>query len=360
MSCPEEAHSSCHKPREARAERRPGGAEPPPTPGRGHATAKKGLTGALMAVLWLGSSAPAAAQTPPPTPPRTAPAEAKAARVTTQEIECPAPTPSQETGAEVAGKNDPQQAATKAEDDPVLALGHMLIGVQLAGTVAPGKPSLGLGASALSWTEIFEGTEEKNLHLETFFSLGGGSAGFEGALQGKRLWGALFRSGAHNGLAARIGFHGWIWGNNQLYSSLLSVPEGELGWQFARGRFLFEAGVHGGAVLVGRYRPGVEESRKLGRSVDYGAYASIITEQTQVSLEMTRVDSLPWNSDEKPVDDLHGTLCLIPIPVALCLRGDWLHGRSPAASPRVHDSFYAGLVIGLPLLGPLPSGKLAR
>jgi hypothetical protein len=232
--------------------------------------------------------------------------------------------------------------------------------LQLAGTVAPGKPGPGLGASALSWAEIFDGTDEKNGHLEALVSLGGGSAGFEGALEGKMLLGPLFRLGAHEALAARVGVHGWMWGNNLLYSSLLSLPEGELALHLTRGRSLFEAGVHGGAVLVGRYRPGVEASRPLGRSAEYGAHASLVTAHLQISLDFTRIDPLTRTPAEKPVDTLRGMLCLLPLPVALCLRGDWLRGSIPAATPHVHDSFHAGILIALPLLEPRTSGEPTR
>jgi hypothetical protein len=191
----------------------------------------------------------------------------------------------------------------------------------------------------------FTGEDDRTEFASTRLVLGGGSAGFEAALDLNSLRGLSLRLNRDQILFGRVGFLVSLWGNRQIYSSLFSLPEGQLGWQMKRGHSVVELGLHGGLVVAGRFHPGIEDSRKLGGSAEYGPYAAIHVGMFHADLDVVRVDSLADQPGAR-VDNLRGSLCLTPAAVAICLRGDWLHGGPSSASSRTVDAFYTGLVIG--------------
>jgi hypothetical protein len=299
---------------------------------------------APAALCLLAWSAPALAEDPPaPRPQGPAPV---------LEVAAPppdAPPPAANHAQTTPLQGEPSQSTAKKEPEP-LSAESSIVGLQLSSTRAPGYTDPAFGASAAVQVIRISSLGEQSHYERSRFTIGGGSAGFEGALDVMTASGFLARIGAHQGIVARIGAQAWVWGNQQLYSSLLSLPEGQLGFQFARGSGALELGLHGGAVLVGRYRPGTEESRKLGKSADYGAYAAIHFAPVHIDLDLVRIDALraPPNT---PVDNLRGSVCLVPAVFSLCFRGDWLQGSTPAASsPRSHDALYLGLLVGGSLL----------
>jgi hypothetical protein len=240
-------------------------------------------------------------------------------------------------------KGDKEAGAPKRQ------LTFSVMGVQFAKTDAPGYANPGLSGTLYTQSKLFGGEGDFTEYNSARFIIGGGSAGFEGAVDWVATGGWGLRLSKEQMLFGRVGFQAWIWGNRHLYSSLLSLPEGQIGWQLRRGNSAVELGVHGGLVVVGRYHPGLEDSRKLGGSADLGAYGAIHLDPVHVDVDFVRVDSLADQPGAR-VDSLRGSLCLNPGSLALCLRGDWLHGSTSAASSRAVDSFYTGLVVGV--LGP--------
>ncbi len=176
--------------------------------------------------------------------------------------------------------------------------------------------------------------------------IGGGGAGFEGALHGNWAGGIRIPLGADQGPVIRLGLNGTLQGNNRYYASLLELPQLQIGYQYLHGQTLVELGAKSGAVLVGRDRIG-DANRKLGEGLEYGAYASLQLPWLTANAELTR---LPGNDAvSAPVNVAEGRLCGRAAPLAICAdaRACFTKAALDPADPdsRVR-SVYAGLLLG--------------
>jgi hypothetical protein len=178
--------------------------------------------------------------------------------------------------------------------------------------------------------------------------IGGGTAGFDGALMGSFTAGVRAPVGEWHGPIARVGFQGYILGNDAFYGSLLELPRLEVGYQIATRDLLVELGGSTGVALVGRYRAGDAYSRHIGNGFDLGAYAAIQGPWVRLGISWLR---MPTHDEiDAPVDVAEGTLCLVRAPFALCGDGRAMRTRA-AISGDVRPSvdvrtFYAGITIG--------------
>ena len=187
----------------------------------------------------------------------------------------------------------------------------------------------------------------RGLHL---LAIGGGSAGFEGILQGAWAGGVRLPviPGGRQGPVLRLGMAGSIRGNDAYYGSLLELPQFQAGYQYMLDKYVVELGVTAGAVLIGRSRTGDSERRVLGSGFERGGYAAVQLPWLRLGVSGSR---LPVNDDlSTPVDVLEGSLCLRMHGFALC--GDGRATRTDAIvatheEPTRVRSLYAGITLGV-------------
>jgi len=185
-----------------------------------------------------------------------------------------------------------------------------------------------------------------------FGFIGGGSGGFEGGLGGDFAFGVRVPLGPAHGPFARLGFKGYLYGNDDLYNSILELPTGQLGYQILVGhQLLLELSADAAPVLVGRYNVGDARPRKLGKSFDYGGHLGFRAGGVHLELAFSRIDR-GHDSALDPLDVFRGELCAAAWPIALCADGRAYHG--PVFVPRAGgdaigttQSYYLGAHFGV-------------
>lgn len=203
-------------------------------------------------------------------------------------------------------------------------------------------------------TEEYGGGQLFTAHMAGFFALGGGSAGFDGALGLSFTGGIRAPVGEHHGPFVRIGAAGELQGNDLFYFSRLELPVGEVGWQYRDGRTVLELGGRGAPILAGRYNTGDATSRKLGAAFEYGGYASAHAWFGRVDVQATRIEAR--GPLDTPVDLVRGVACGYPWwpTVGVCFDLAYYVGRStvdvlgppPATIESDARTTYGGLMIG--------------
>ncbi len=187
----------------------------------------------------------------------------------------------------------------------------------------------------------------RNLHR---MAIGGGTAGFDGVLQGAWAGGVrvpVAASGRH-GPVLRLGILGYLRGNDAYYGSLLELPQLQVAYQYMHGKTVFELGATAGAVLVGRSRTGDSERRLLGSGFERGGYVAVQLPWFRLGASGSR---LPVKDElSAPLDILEGSLCARIQGFALCGdgRATWtkavIEAGEPASKVR---SLYAGFTVGV-------------
>lgn len=175
--------------------------------------------------------------------------------------------------------------------------------------------------------------------------IGGGEAGFEGGISADGAGGLRLKLSENSATFLRLGLRGWIWGNNELYSSFLEIPQAQLGAHWTAGSTVLEIAGRSGAVLVGRYNTGDEAHRKLGGNLEVGGHVAAHWQPLHAELGYTRV-----LDDDGAVDMVTGSICGEAWYLALCTDGRYLRGKQFWADGLLHDaadSVYAGLSLGL-------------
>jgi hypothetical protein len=183
-------------------------------------------------------------------------------------------------------------------------------------------------------------------HGMHWMAIGGGGAGFEGALLGGMTGGFRIPVGERHGPIFRAGVLGYLRGNDAYYSSLLELPAVEVGYQYLRGYTVIELGGTTGAVLTGRQRTGDAQTRILGAGIEAGVYAALHVPWLRLGLKASR---LPTNDGlSTPVRALEGTICVLSSPFAICAdaRGTVTDALTPNADTSEVRSLYGGLAFG--------------
>jgi hypothetical protein len=184
-----------------------------------------------------------------------------------------------------------------------------------------------------------------------FGFIGGGSGGFEGGLGGDLAIGARAPTGPDQGPFIRFGFRGYLFGNDDLYNSLLELPTGQVGYQLlVRHRLLFEIAASGAPVLVGRYNVDDAAPRKLGKSFEWGGHLGARVGGVHLELGYWRFEP-QRNSPYDALNMLNGQLCAAAWPIALCADARYYRGQvwTPLAGGSTLDlsqSYYLGLHFG--------------
>jgi hypothetical protein len=184
------------------------------------------------------------------------------------------------------------------------------------------------------------------LRATHFAQIGGGTGGVEGGIGLAYAAGLLGELGRGHGPVARFGGRAHLLGNDELYASLVELPEVQLGYQLLARRLHLELAARTGAVLVGRYNP--EGGRRpLGKAFEWGALAALRVEGVHLDLEWMRIEARSSDPDT-PVDVLSGLLCAAASPLALCLDARRYTGdvRAEASDARRVTSTYLGLTAG--------------
>ena len=185
-----------------------------------------------------------------------------------------------------------------------------------------------------------------NTRDEYRVALGGGAVGLEGALLGAFAFGFRAPVTEQQGPVVRAGAYGYLLGNDAFTSSLIELPQLQVGWQWSRGHAVVELAGTTGVALTGRYRVGDAEARDIGQGFTVGAHASFQIPWLRVSLEAERLPT--HDAIALPVDVATGTLCAVASPLAICADARITQARAfvAGAEPLVRVG-YAGLTIGL-------------
>jgi hypothetical protein len=211
------------------------------------------------------------------------------------------------------------------------------------GTVKDSTFGVGFAGAAESYA--LDGT----LHGSSYFMLGGGQGGFEGALAGTIDLGYRLPIADDQGPFGRIGFDGRLQGNDLLYFSLLELPRLTLGWQYASGKTVLEAGARGGAILAGLYDPAEDGRRKLN-GFEWGGFVSAQASFLRVDASFMRIEATR-TLNGTPVDVGRAELCVVGGKVGLCVDGTMFRGdadmRANAGGIHRTSSQYVGLTLGI-------------
>jgi hypothetical protein len=223
--------------------------------------------------------------------------------------------------------------------------GYGVIGLRVSMTDAR-QQTVGLSFAGRFATYVDSGAGTARVAM--FWNLGGGGAGFEGAFGGGLAGGVRARIDPVQSIVFRIGFEGYVLGDNLFYASAFELPQGQVGYQFFDGRRLFEIGAKSGAVLTGRFRdPKDQAERAYPVSVEWGGYGSLSLRPLRIDASYTRIED---RSDAlgTPIDLVEGNSCGFVGPVALCADARWQRSALAftAVGPGQLSSFYGGLTAG--------------
>jgi hypothetical protein len=206
--------------------------------------------------------------------------------------------------------------------------------------------TIGVGFAGAADAYALDGTT----HGATYFMLGGGEGGFEGALAGTIDIGYRIPISEDHGPFGRIGFDGRLQGNDLLYFSLLELPRLTLGWQYIHGKTVLEGGARGGAVLTGLYDPSEAGRRKLN-GFEWGGFVSAQADFIKIDASFMRIEARK-TLNGTPVDIARAELCVVGGALGLCVDGMLFRGDAElrASAPgtiQSTSSQYVGLTLGL-------------
>jgi hypothetical protein len=168
-------------------------------------------------------------------------------------------------------------------------------------------PKAGVTLSSASSAHLQDAELGVSGRLGHFAMLGGGRGGIEGGIGIDMAFG-LYRAVAEaQGPFTRIGGRGELLGNDAFYSSMLELPQLQLGYGLLRPDLGFELAARAGPVLVGRYHP-AGARRRLGGAFEWGALGSVELGPFELGLEWTRIEVRDRVSS-KPFDVVRTLLC---------------------------------------------------
>ena len=279
------------------------------------------------------ASLPLAAPPPPPTPPA-APPPGDACTANPCEKDCACAT-------RCCAKACPCDKTPKVS----LSVSGVRASLTNVSTGTIKDSAVGVALAGAADTYALDGTT----HAAMYFVLGGGEAGFEGALAGTLDFGYRLPVAEDHGPFGRIGFDGRLQGNDLLYFSILELPRVSLGYQYLKGKTVVEIGGRGGAVLAGLYDPGEDGRRKLG-GFEWGAFASAQVDFLRLDVSAMRIEARK-TLDGTPVDVGRAAICGVGGKVGVCLDGMLFHGNADmrANDGGIHSttSTYLGLTLGV-------------
>ncbi|MBS2011803.1 MAG: hypothetical protein JST00_02720 [Deltaproteobacteria bacterium] len=239
-------------------------------------------------------------------------------------------------------------ASCGCSEQPKVSLS--IVGAKFQGTsVAAGAATDSAFSAALAGT-VDSYALDGTTHAWMQFALGGGEAGFDGALAGTIDIGHRIDVAKEHGPFGRIGFDGRIQGNDLLFYSHLEIPRLTLGYQYLEGKTVLEAGLRGGPIITGRLKPGAEGRRSLSRALEWGGFAAAQIDLVRVDVSFMRAEARQ-TLNETPVDVGHAKVCLVGAKFGGCFDGMIFRGDAdmgPAAGGvRSTTSMFLGVTIGV-------------
>jgi hypothetical protein len=176
--------------------------------------------------------------------------------------------------------------------------------------------------------------------------IGGGSAGFEGGLGGTLGAGLRAPFGRRHGLVARLGLEGYLLGNDRFYTSMLELPQGQLGYQVLTSSLLIELSGTLGPVLTGRYRASGAPTDRLGGMLETGARLGLGFRHAHLELAYSRYERA-GQGPARGLDRLAGSVCGNASAVGVCADVEYFDRRSAPSSAGWGDTAYLGLHVGV-------------
>ncbi len=207
----------------------------------------------------------------------------------------------------------------------------------------------GLGMALAGHSERYGAYGVFSVREASFAFLGGGSLGFEGGLGADVAAGTRLPVASNHGPFFRLGLRGHLLGNDKIYTSLLEIPQLQIGYQSLREGHVFEIAGRVGPVLAGRYNTGDHAERKLGKSFEAGGHVAMHSHPWHLEIGHTHVIADGKLGD---VDLLDARLCGDASFLQLCVDTRWglgdasIAGAGPLAGNPV-ESYFTGLSIGV-------------
>jgi hypothetical protein len=252
-------------------------------------------------------------------------------------------------GPEASGDGGVRPCAPATPRFEAIGVGAVVLRLSAASVRGPGGSDRSLGLALAGAPEMFMTAARSSTRFGAHYVIGGGSGGFEGAIGASFTTGVRLQAGAHHGPFARVGAAGHLGGNDLFYHSLLSLPIGEVGYQYlnADAKLLFEIGARGGPSLTGRLNVFDEGHRALGGAFLASGYVRVSAPHVHARLDASRIFELR-TGDRSPVDLARADACVTADGLALCVDGAIARGRVEASGGRMADGrvSYAGLSFG--------------
>lgn len=326
---------------------------------------------ACAPVFALVFSVPAVAVAQPggaplePLPPPDAPAPAP---VPTPTPVTPPPPPSQPIATGPSASTTPSASATcnasttcgcaclarcchkscGCREEPKVTLS--IVGAKFQGTSVAAGPATDTAFGAAIAGTVDSYALDGTTHGWMQFAIGGGEAGFDGALAGTIDVGYRVDVSEKHGPFGRVGFDGRIQGNDLLFFSHLEIPRLTLGYQYLDGKTVLEAGLRGGPIITGRLKPGVEGRRSLSRALEWGGFVAAQYDLVRADVSFMRAEARQ-TLNETPVDIGQAKLCLMGSKFGGCFDGMIFRGDAdmgPAyGGIRSTTSMFLGVTIGV-------------
>lgn len=202
--------------------------------------------------------------------------------------------------------------------------------------------SFGVEERALAYLSL----GKVNARYTDFFTMGGGPAGFDGGLGIDAAIGFRPLIGEHHGPIARLGLRAHYRYHQHFHSSLLELPQLELGYAYLRKTLHLEVGVRGGPVLTGRYGVDGGATTNLSGTFEVGGYLAFGARPVRFDLEASRVrlDAGP----EGPVESIDALLCGALSRPIVCFHGSAARGDLLGVAGLTRaTATYIGLTVGI-------------
>jgi hypothetical protein len=202
--------------------------------------------------------------------------------------------------------------------------------------------SIGVDEHALAYLSL----GKVNARYKDFITFGGGGAGVDGGLGIDAAIGLQPLFGDHHGPVVRLGLRAHYLYQQHFHTSLLELPQFQLGYSYIRKTLHLEAGARGGPVLTGRYGVDGGAATSLAGSFEVGGYAAIGARPVRLDVEASRVRLDP--GPEGPVESLDALLCGALSRPIVCFHGSAVRGALVGGAGLTRATAgYVGLTVGI-------------
>lgn len=182
------------------------------------------------------------------------------------------------------------------------------LGLAFTGTSSPARQT-STHASLLSaryGADLLNTRLKLDMRGRSFFQLGDGTGSYQLHYRVEAAIGKNLADDPTHGPLLRGGFRYHFQGNDRLLSSMLALPEVQLGYgSRSSDQERFELTARVAPVLIGRFKP-EGESQRLGGRVAWGGHLALGLPYADVDLDWTRIQG---DASTAPLDQWTGMLC---------------------------------------------------